>query len=77
MNKTLRVIITFIISFVISYIIVGYIINGIFVMTRWAEDATVWHKLREYYIRTASTNILPAFIIAIIPTTIVALSKNK
>jgi putative effector of murein hydrolase LrgA (UPF0299 family) len=77
MNKTLKVIITCIVSFIIAYLVVGYVKNGMLVGIRWVENVTIWDKLREYYIRTASTNIIPTFIIAIILTTVVGLTKKK
>lgn len=69
--KTKKVIITFIVSFIVSYLIVGYVKNGMFVGIKWDEDITIWDKLREYYIRTASTNILPSGILASIATCII------
>ena len=77
MRKILKVSITFIISFVIAYLIGGYLKNTMFVSIHWVEDVTVYDKLREYYIRTASSNVILSFIIAMIPTAIVGLSKKK
>ena len=77
MNKISKVIITFIISFVIAYLIVGYVIHGMFVGIKWVEDITIWGKLREYYIRTASVNIIPTFIIAIMSTGIISIINGK
>lgn len=76
MNKIVKVIITFIISFIISYLLVGYVANTIFAQIHWVEGATIWDKLREYYIRTAPFNIKPTFILAIL-STIVIVSVKK
>lgn len=77
MEKRIKVFITFIISFVIAYLIVGYIKNGMFVGIKWEESVTIWDKLKEYYVRTASTNIIITLIISIIPTLIIGASKKK
>lgn len=69
MNKTKKVVITFIISFIVSYLIVGYVKNGTAI--KWVEDITIWGKLRWYYILTASSNILPSVILSIISTCII------
>lgn len=76
MNKITKVIITFIISFIIAYFFVGYVINTMFVAIHWIEDVTILDKLREYYIRTFSINIMPAFTIATISTIIIS-SRNE
>lgn len=65
MNKKVKAI-TFIITYIISYLIIGFIINGLFVGIKWSENATAWHIFREFYIRNAGYNIVPAFIISII-----------
>jgi len=77
MSKIAKVIITFIISFIIAYLIVGYVANNLFAQIHWVEDVTIWDKLREYYIRTASVNIIPTFIVAIISTSSINRIKNK
>ena len=77
MRKILKVSITFIVSFIIAYLIVGYLKNTMFVRIHWVEDVTIYDKAREYYIRTASNNIMPSFIIAMIPTAIVGLCKEN
>jgi fumarate reductase subunit D len=66
MSKISKAIIIFIISFIISYLIVGYVANAVFAQIHWVEGATVWDKFIEYYIRTASINAIPTFILAII-----------
>lgn len=76
-KKELKVIITFLISFIIAYLIVGYVKNGMFVGIKWDENATLLDKLREYYVRTAFTNIIPTFIIAIIPTIYLGINIKK
>jgi hypothetical protein len=77
MIKAKKVIITFIISFIVSYLIVGYAVNSMFVGIKWIEDITIWGKLREYYVRTASSNILPALILSIISTCIINYPYNQ
>lgn len=77
MSRIVKVIITFIISFLIAYLIVGYVANNLFAQIHWVEDVTILDKLREYYIRTASVNIIPTFIVAIISTSIINHIKNK
>ena len=42
-----------------------------FVKIHWIQGATVLDKFREYYIRTASVNLIPAFIVSIIATSII------
>lgn len=68
MSKRAKVIIIFIVSVIVAFFLVGYIRNTVFVKIDWINGATTWDKFREYYIRTFSANILPALIIALIPT---------
>lgn len=78
MSKRSKILITFVISFIIAFFIVGYVNNAMFVKIYWGEDATVWHKFYEYYIRTFSSNIILTLIISIIFTSIISLVvKNK
>lgn len=77
MNKVEKVIITFIISFLISYIIFGYLKSNFAVAIHWVPEATMWDKLREYYIRTFSFNILPATLMAIVATFVIRHVKRK
>jgi len=78
MNKKSKVIINFIISFVIAFFIVGYIRNNMFAKIHWVADVTIWDKFREYYVRTFSFNLIPALVIAIVPTIIMLIvNKNK
>lgn len=58
------IIITFIISFIVSYLIVGYVFNSMFVGIKWVEDATIWMKLREYYIRPFFNNIILSILLS-------------
>jgi hypothetical protein len=69
--------IIFIVSFIIAFFIVGYVRNTMFIAIDWVEGATIWSKFREYYIRTFFTNIIPAFIIAIVVTFIISLPNKK
>lgn len=77
MNKTKKLAIIFTVSFIVGYLIVGYIINTMFVEIDWVENVTIWHKLKEYYIRTFFQNIIPALIIAGISTVIFNLIGKK
>ncbi|MNM50357.1 hypothetical protein [Clostridium intestinale] len=77
MIKAKKVIITFIISFIVSYLIVGYAANSMFVGIKWVENITIWGKLKEYYVRTASFNIVPTLILSIIATCIINYPYNK
>lgn len=77
MNKKSKVIITFIISFIIAFFLVGYVMNVMFVSIDWVEGVTIWQKFREYYIRTFFSNIIPAFIIAIVSTILISLAYKK
>jgi len=70
-------IITFVVSFVLAFFIVGYVWNTVFVSIHWVEDATIWDKFREYYVRTFFSNIIPAMIIAAVPTAIVGLINRR
>lgn len=66
--RTIRI---FIISLIVSYLIVGYAKSTMFVWIHWTEEATVFDKLKEYYIRTFSINIIPSIILALIATLII------
>ncbi|MDV3429644.1 MAG: hypothetical protein LIR50_22050 [Bacillota bacterium] len=78
MSRKARVIAAFIISFIPSFFLAGYIRNVMFVNIHWTQDASVWDKFREYYIRTFSANIIPALLIAVIAALITAfLNKEK
>lgn len=78
MNKNKKIIITFIISFIIAFFIVGYVKNTMFVSICWVDGVTIWDKFEEYYIRTFSLNLIPAFVIASISSIIVyRINKNK
>lgn len=77
MIKKSKVIITFIVSFIIAFFIVGYVKNTILEDICWNVDATGWDKFREYYIRTFSTNIIPALVIAVVPTGIIGFINWK
>ncbi|MBK1812134.1 hypothetical protein JHL18_16040 [Clostridium sp. YIM B02505] len=72
MNKQIRILLTFIITSIVTYLIVGYISNNVFVQIHWDENAMFSDKLREYYIRTFSINIIPTLILATISTTLFA-----
>lgn len=75
MSKSAKVIITFIVSFLIAYLIVGYVLNAMFVAIDWVEGATIWSKLREYYVRNAGRNFIPALVIALIPALVTGIKK--
>ncbi len=75
-GKITKGIISFIVFFTIAYLITGYVMNNTFAHIHWIEEATIIDKLKEYYIRTFSVNIIPAFVLAIIPTAIV-IYKNR
>ena len=77
MNKKSKVIITFIVSFIMAFFIVGYVKNTILEDILWRVDATGWDKFREYYIRTFSANVIPALMIAVIPTGIISFVNWK
>lgn len=77
--KYIKIIITFISSLIVSYLIVGYVNSTMFARIHWTEEATLIHKLKEYYIRTFSINIIPSIILALIFTIIIidVLKKRK
>ncbi|GFZ32968.1 hypothetical protein CSC2_34940 [Clostridium zeae] len=77
MNKQVRIFLTFIITFLISYLIVGYIANNVFAQIHWDESATFLDKLKEYYIRTFSINIIPTLIFAAISTTLLTKKAKR
>ena len=78
MSKNKKIIITFIISFIIAFFVVGYAKSNIGVAICWVENVTIWDKFEEYYIRTFSLNLIPAFIIASISSIIVyRINRNK
>lgn len=64
-------IITFILYIIIAYLIVGFLKNGFLVGIKWVEDVTILDKLREYYIRTAVSNIIPTLILSVIIASLV------
>jgi hypothetical protein len=67
-----------IIIFIISYIIVGYLKSNIGVAIDWIPEATIWNKLKEYYIRNFSINILFSGLLTIVTTFIIGSSnRNK
>lgn len=73
-----KVIFTFIFSLIISYLIIGYLNSNLFVIIDWIEGVTIADKLREYYIRTFSSNISLSLPISLIPTYLVyKKTKNK
>ncbi|MDU5109313.1 MAG: hypothetical protein E6248_02620 [Clostridium sp.] len=73
-----KVIFTFIFSLIISYLIIGYLNSNLFVIIDWIEGVTIVDKLREYYIRTFSSNISLSLPISLILTYIVyKKTKNK
>lgn len=73
-----KVIFTFIFSLIISYLIIGYLNSNLFVIIDWIEGVTIIDKLREYYIRTFSSNISLSLPISLIPTYLVyKKTKNK
>lgn len=73
-----KVIFTFIFSLIISYLIIGYLNFNLFVIIDWIEGVTIIDKLREYYIRTFSSNISLSLPISLIPTYLVyKKTKNK
>jgi hypothetical protein len=76
MGKIRKIISIFIISFIISYFIVGFVANNVFVLIHWEESATAWDKFKEYYIRTASINVIPALILSLLSTTIIVCIKK-
>lgn len=73
-----KVIFTFIFSLIISYLIIGYLNSNLFVIIDWIEGVTIADKLREYYIRTFSSNISLSLPISLISTYLVyKKTKNK
>lgn len=73
-----KVIFTLIFSLIISYLIIGYLNSNLFVIIDWIEGVTIIDKLREYYIRTFSSNISLSLPISLIPTYLVyKKTKNK
>jgi hypothetical protein len=48
-----------------------------FVAIHWIEDVTVLDKFREYYIRTFSINIMPAFTVATISTIVISFRNTN
>lgn len=76
MSKRSKAIIVFTVSFIIAYFLVSYIRDSLFISIKWAEDATLWDKFRELYIRSFGYSFIPALIIAALSTTIISL-KNR
>lgn len=76
-RKGHRQILSFVIAFILAYLAVGYIRNTMFVAIDWVEGATVWNKLREYYMRTYALNIVPSLIIALVATILVSVANRK
>lgn len=73
-----RVIFTFIFSLIISYLIIGYLNSNLFVVIDWVEGVIIVDKLKEYYIRTFSSNIYFSLPISLILTYLVYKKiKNK
>lgn len=73
-----RVVFTFILSLIISYLIIGYLNSNLFVVIDWIEGVTIVDKLREYYIRTFSSNIALSLPLSLILTYLVyKKTKNK
>jgi hypothetical protein len=76
MSKISKAIVIFITSFIISCLIGGYVANAVFAQIHWVEGATAWDKFREYHVRTAPSNAIPTFILAIISTSIISSIKS-
>lgn len=73
-----RGIFTFIFSLIISYLIIGYLNSNLFVVIDWVEGVTIVDKLKEYYIRTFSSNIALSLPISLILTYLIyKRTKNK
>lgn len=68
MNENKKSIAIFTISFIVAFFIVGYILSASIVEIHWVEDATIWNKFREYYVRNIFSNIVISSIIAGIST---------
>ena len=76
MKRIKDMVLIFIISLLGSYLFVGGFRN-IFVGYKWSVDATIWDKLREFYIRMFPYNIMPSIYIAVAITTIVMFINRK
>lgn len=76
MKKVKDLVLTFIFSLIGSYLFVGGS-RSIFVGYKWSVDATIWDKLREFYIRTFPYNIMPAIYIAVVITAIIVFINRK
>jgi hypothetical protein len=65
-KNNVDLLIKFVISFVISFIIVGYIKNGFMIKVDWVAGATIWSKLKWYYVYNFMSNLFPSLILAIL-----------
>lgn len=77
MKNNLYLLIKFTIFFIISLIIVGYVKNGFMVQICWVADATIWSKLKWYYVYNFIPNLFPSLILSIICICIYSLVKRK
>lgn len=77
MSRNAKTIVTFVISFVIAFFIVSYIRNSLFISIKWAEDATLLDRFREYYIRPFGYNFMPTLLIAVVSTTLIKIIMKR
>jgi hypothetical protein len=66
MMTKLNLLFNFMISFIISFAIVGYVRNGFMVKIDWVAGATIWSKLKWYYVYNFIPNLFPSLILTII-----------
>lgn len=76
MKKSVKYAITFCSTFIVSYLLVGFLHSNVFSKIHWRAEATIWDKLREYYIRTFRYNLLPTLIVTVIFTAIIIISMK-
>ena len=77
MKNNLDLFIKFTISFIISFIMVGYVKNGFMVEIDWVAGATIWSKLKWYYVYNFISNLYPSLILSIISVFIYSLVTRK
>ena len=77
MKNNLNLLIKFTISYIISFIMVGYVKNGFMVRICWVTDATIWSKLKWYYVYNFIPNLFPSLILSIICVFIYSLATRK
>ena len=77
MNRGIKIGLTFGITLITSFFIVGYIINNTWIQINWDENATIWDKFREYYVRTFIVDFIAAILIAFIITGIMVVITRK